>query len=138
MRLGLNLFVLDVCSVVMASEPAPDLTIEQATELSHQIETEQELAHLFAVVENKAKWLDDACYDFEVDSPEHKKARAISDSWFSLAKKLQGRICDILISEGVEIPDKGKIVVLRPFMERNGFRDGNGWWIREEKTHAIR
>lgn len=33
--------------VVLASEPAPDLTIEQATELCNRIENEQELAHLF-------------------------------------------------------------------------------------------
>ena len=34
----------------------------------------------------------------------------------------------ILKDEGVAIPEKGRIRVLIPFMERNGFSDGNGWW----------
>ena len=51
--------------------------------------------------------------------------------WFSLADKLKDMIFDILKAEDVEIPEKGQIVVLEPFMKRNGFKDGQGWWIKE-------
>ena len=36
-----------------------------------------------------------------------------------------------LQSEGVSIPQAGRIAVLSPFMERNGFYDGDGWWIAQ-------
>lgn len=121
----------------MTSEPAPDLTIEQATDLCNQIETEQELAHLFACVSNKACWLSDELYDYTFDSAEYKKLRDCVDPWFSLMQNLLVKICDILIAEGVKIPDKGKILVLTPFMERNGFRNGNGWWIKVGSNHAV-
>ncbi|MGN1306252.1 MAG: hypothetical protein ACI4V3_01115, partial [Faecousia sp.] len=34
-------------------------------------------------------------------------------------------------SEGVSIPERAQIKVLAPFMERNGFQDGRGWWVKE-------
>lgn len=29
----------------------------------------------------------------------------------------------------VAIPRTKQIVVLEPFMKRNGYMDGNGWWV---------
>ena len=54
-----------------------------------------------------------------------------TDMWFALSDKLRNMIFDILKFEGVEIPAKGQIVELELFMKRNGFIDGNGWWIKE-------
>ena len=33
------------------------------------------------------------------------------------------------MNEGIEIPKKGTITVLDPFMRKNGFYDANGWWL---------
>ena len=115
----------------MCGEPSPELTIEEANTLFCEIKTEKDIANLFAVVENKAWWVEDEQYDFELGTKEHKKARKKTIEWFSLADKLKDMIFDILKSEGVEIPDEGQIVVLEPFMKRNGFKDGRGWWIKE-------
>lgn len=116
---------------VMCGEPSPDLTIEKASEMFDEIETERELATLFAVVENKAWWIEDEEYDFNEGTEEYKKAVERTNMWFSLTDKLRDEIFKILKSEGIKIPDKGQIVVLEPFMKRNGFKDGQGWWIKE-------
>jgi len=73
----------------------------------------------------------DDCYDFEVDTPEYNRARAMTRAWFDLMTVLKEKIFVVLCSEGVQIPEKGQLVVLSPFMKRNGFRNGNGWWIKE-------
>ena len=116
---------------IMCQEPSPDLTIEKANEIFYKIETEKDIANLLAVVHNKAWWIEDEEYDFEEGTEEHRKAVERTDMWFALSDKLRNMIFDILKHEGVEIPDKGQIVVLEPFMKRNGFRDGQGWWIKE-------
>ncbi len=116
---------------VMCEEPMPDLTIEKANQIFDEIETEKDIADLFAIVHNKAWWIEDEEYDFEAGTEEHKKAAERTDMWFALSDKLRNMIFNILKSEGVDIPEKGQIVVLEPFMKRNGFIDGSGWWIKE-------
>ena len=44
------------------------------------------------------------------------------------------RIFVILRSEGIEIPKTGRIKILEPFMKTNGYRDGNGWWIKDKDS----
>lgn len=116
-------------TVIMGGDPAMNLTIEQAEEAAGKINTESELAKLYAEVENKSWWIEDQIYDFEPDTEEYKKVNELTDSWFALADKLRSKIFEILKSEGVEIPKTEQITVLEPFMKRNGFRDGQGWWI---------
>ncbi len=115
---------------VAFGEPSPNLTAEMVEKAMAEIKTETELANLFAVVDNKAWWIEDEEYDFEEGTEEHKLAKAKADLWFDLSGKLLDKIFDILRAEGVEIPAKGYIVALEPFMKRNGFRNGNGWWIK--------
>ena len=121
-----NKFNKDI--IVMCGEPSPGLTIEKANEIFNKIETEKDIADLYAEVENKAWWIEDEQYDYEVGTDEYKRAREKTKMWFSLSDKLKEMIFDILKSEGVIIPDKGQIVVLEPFMKRNGYKNGNGWW----------
>lgn len=117
---------------VMASEPLPDMSPEDLREWYSHNQSEQGLAVAYAAAHNKAWWVEDNEYDFEEGSPEHAEACAITDAWFTLMEEFESRIFSILRSEGVVIPEKGRIVVLCPFMERNGFFDGQGWWIRKK------
>ncbi|MDD7595726.1 MAG: hypothetical protein SOV18_04955 [Eubacteriales bacterium] len=43
----------------------------------------------------------------------------------------EAQIYGILKSEGVVIPEHGQINVLIPFMERNGYEDCTGWWMKK-------
>lgn len=117
--------------IVMCGEPSPGLTIEKANELFSKIETEKDIADLYAEVENKAWWIEDEQYYYDVGTDEYKVAREKTRMWFSLSDKLKEMIFVILKSEGIVIPDKGQIAVLEPFMKRNGYKNGGGWWIKE-------
>ncbi|MBQ2940872.1 MAG: hypothetical protein IJD97_01415 [Clostridia bacterium] len=116
---------------VMGGEPSPGLTIEKANELFNKLETETDIADLFSAVDNMAWWLEDEQYDFEVGTEEYKEVCEKTEKWFTLSEKLRNKIFDILKSKGVEIPETGYNAVLEPFMKRNGYINGNGWWIEE-------
>lgn len=123
-------FVTNEVIFVMCSEPAPDLSSEMVAKAIERIKTEQELADLFAVVDNKAKWVDDDVYDYEVGTAEYQRAIKVTNEWFALSDKLRDRIFAILRAEGAFIPETGQIDVLEPFMKRNGYRNCQGWWVR--------
>lgn len=120
-------------TVIMAGDPAPGLTAEYAVKAAEKIETEEELAALFAMVWNKFVWVEDEIYDFEEGTEEQKRAEEITDFWSALHDQLRERIFNILRAEGVKIPATRQIVVLEPFMKRNGYRDGRGWWVKVEQ-----
>jgi len=122
--------------VVMGGDPAKELTIETAEKLCSEIGTEQELASLYATISNKAWYIEDNIYDFEKNTDEYKAVCTITERWFALEEKLRARIFDILITEGVAIPQKGYNQILIPFMKRNGFLDMGGWWIAEDELKA--
>ena len=123
-------FVPNEETFVMCSEPASDLYTEMVAEAINRIETEQELAGLFAVVDNKARRVEDDVYDYAEETAEYQQAVGIADEWFALSDILRHRILAILRAEGVVIPKTGQICVLEPFMKRNGYRNGQGWWIK--------
>ena len=117
---------------IMVGDPAPGLTAEYALKAAEEIETEEELAVLFAVVSNKTVFVEDEIYDYEEGTEEWKRAVENTHFWLDLERKLRNRIFAILRAEGVEIPATRQIVVLEPFMKRNGYFDGRGWWIKLE------
>lgn len=125
-------FKVDKDIIVMGSEPTPDMILEMAEIAAKECVTESELASLFAIAENKAWWIEDEEYDFAEGTVEHIQAVEKTELWFALADKLRKRIFCILQSEGVEIPSKGQIAVLEPFMKRNGYKNGQGWWVKND------
>ena len=125
-------YMVDKDTFVIGSEPSPELTAEMVLKAISEIKTESELASLFAVVENKAWWIEDEEYDYYEGTVEYKQAKEKTDLWFSLVDELHNRIFAIPHSEGVEIPSTGQIAVLEPFMKRNGYKNGQGWWIKDK------
>ena len=117
-------------TVIMGGDPAPGFTIEKMRALAKLASTEWEIADAFAVASNKAWWVEDKKYDYEEGTEEYKNVCIIIDDWFDVSDMLKEKIFTILRSEGVSIPDKGQIAVLSPFMERNGYRDYQGWWVK--------
>ena len=115
----------------MIVEPSPGVSIEDARKKYSIIKGENDLSEIYAVVENKAWWYADEIYDYEEGSVEHKRAISIMNEWFELAAEIKNDIFEILRSEDVEIPNTGQITVLRPFMLRNGYYDGDGSWIKK-------
>ena len=117
--------------VVMAEEPIPERTPEEIRDYFASKKNEQDLADAFAITSNEFFWVADNIYDYEEGTPEHKTACEIADGWGALMDEYEERIFEILTSEGVTIPASAQIRVLIPFMARNGYRDANGWWIKD-------
>ena len=128
----MNEFKVDKNIIIMGSEPSPNMTLEMVEIAAKECMTESELATLFATVENKAWWIEDEEYDFAEGTEEHRQAVEKTEQWFALVDKLRKRIFCMLRSEGVEIPSTGQIAVLEPFMKRNGYMDGQGWWVKND------
>ena len=120
--------------VIMASEPIPNKTPTDVRGYFAERKSERDLADAFAITSNKFWWVEDNVYDYEEGTPEYIAACAITDEWGALIDEYEERIFMILRNEGVEIPETERIKVLEPFMKRNGYRDGNGWWIKNKES----
>ncbi len=118
---------------IMGKEPTPDITIEKAYELYAAANKEYKIADVYAIVSNAFWWTAFDIDDYEVGSEEYKEAVLITDKWRELYSCIEKDIFKILESEGKIIPNVGLIVVLEPFMKRNGYRNENGWWVEEYK-----
>lgn len=116
-------------TVVMKTEPIPDLSPDDIRGWYASHQDEKDLAMVFAVVSNKFWWVEDNEYDYEKGTPEYEEAVRITDAWGVLMNELENNIFAILRAEHVNIPETEQIRVLKPFMERNGYYDGNGWWV---------
>jgi len=120
--------------VIMASEPIPDKTPTDVRNYFSGRKSEKDLADAFAIASNKFWWIEDNEYDYEEGTPEHITACAITDEWGALMDEYEERIFMILLSEGIRIPETGRIKVLGPFMKRNGYRNANGWCIKGKES----
>ena len=124
-------------SVIMGSDPAPDVTIEEMRIVAEMASTEREISDAFAIASNKAWWIEDNEYDYEEGTEEYEQACSITDEWFEVSGILKEKIFGVLRDEGVSIPDKGQIAVLSTFMEKNGYRDGRGWWVKRKTAYVM-
>lgn len=91
---------------------------------------ERSLAHAYAAVHNKIGLL---CHEAdEVNDPWLQEAL---NSWDALSEELYTAIVDRLSRENQEqraqhvIRGIGRYFIVKPFMLRNGYIDGQGWWF---------
>ena len=122
--------------VVMMSEPFDNVTPKDVRKwLKEGNYSEKSLAVALACAHNKFWWVEDDLYDYEENSEEYKSVLKVVNSWGELIKEIEKRISFILKKEGVHIPKKVTILSIKtlvPFMDRNGYYDGDGWWIEKE------
>ena len=118
---------------IMGAEPCPNLTAEELRLKYANITSEKELADAYAISSNQFWWVEDDIYDYAEGTPEYKLALDITAAWQKVLQKYEEKVFSILKGEGVTIPDTERIKVLIPFMERNGYTDRSGWWIREAR-----
>lgn len=89
---------------------------------------EHTLAEMFASVANKVGSL-----IHETDSDQW--AIYALEEWHNIEQILVDQIVDVLIKDGSlqKPPAKGWFPIIVPFMERHGYYDGSGWWIKREQ-----
>jgi len=120
-------------TVILASEPLQGFTPDDVRQWLHGNDTEHGLATALAKVYNQTGWLGHDLDEFE--EPELFQARAVFNEWWTLCKELYKKVTSILRDEnniGKANHDLscGRMRdILMPFMDRNGYHDGAGWWI---------
>ncbi len=118
--------------VIMAGDPIPDKMPTDVRNYFSERKSERDLADAFAIASNKFWWVEDNIYDYEEGTPEHIAARTIAYEWAALMDEYMERIFTILRDEGIKNPKAWGIKALKPFMKRNGYVDGGGWWIKDK------
>ncbi len=93
--------------------------------------SEQNLADAFAATHNKAGWL-------MHEADEYSAVQEMFEKWYELYQELYEKIFEILREENINknanhMLEGGTHYIAKPFMKRYGYRDGGGWWIKEEK-----
>lgn len=117
---------------VMASEPLVGYSADDFRELCNGTLSEACLAVLYAGAYNKAGWL---MHDLDDEDADINTERVFRE-WDAIEEELRVRIIVILEQEDPEkirsqlSSGQGYYYIVKPFMLRNGFADGNGWWIR--------
>lgn len=118
---------------IMCGDPYPDIEIEDVYEMVSGTDDEKTIALAVAILNNKTGIIADELDDYETDSDEYRRLDKQYDSAYDLYKKLTDKIIDILTDKG-ELPDtKGIHFLIEPFMNRNGFINGNGWWVHQDE-----
>lgn len=119
------------CNVhIMTSEPIKNLTPDDIRNWLAQHNSEKSLANAFAQVHNQTAWL-----AHDLDDEENPCPREIYGEWRALECELCERIINILDKENEACDTRhithgiGTHLIIQPFMQRNGYRDGSGWWI---------
>lgn len=123
-------------TLILAGDPLPDKTVEEIRQYIEDIKSTQTLVDIYVQVHNKFWYIEDDIYDFAEGSSDYDDACAITEAWGELMDKLD---CSVMITareEGLLNERKqnaGTIKQLKPFMEKYGYRDGGGWWVKAEK-----
>ena len=121
---------------IMASEPLKGYTPDQMREMASKYDSDEALAAVYASVSNKTGWIGHDIGEPENDEETNNRLKKELDEWWKLEKELYAEIVSRLQKENAEkgttyiTSGKGRYIV-KPFMERNGFRDGAGWWVDE-------
>ena len=80
-------------------------------------------------------WLEDELYDDDVTQEEIKSC----EEQKMLYEQLQEKILSVLKKENpkTDFDGAGLQKLFTPFMLRNGFYDGSGWWIRKRQPLEV-
>ena len=118
-------------TVILAGDPIHDKSVEDVRHLSEKISDTSKLVELYASVNNKWGIIEDTVYDYEEGTEEYKKACEEVDAWESLMDELEEKVTEAAKKENLFNDACGCSLFekLGPFMNKYGYRDGNGWWV---------
>lgn len=122
--------IIPAGTYIMASEPHKNWTPEDLKEWLKENQTEFGLAMGICISGNKWVW-----YAHDCDDEDGAQFIPICDAWWDVYEELILKGIEILKKENVsgvanhDLSVDGYYNKIKPFMERNGFIDGKGWWI---------
>ena len=115
---------------LIAEGPDEDMTPDDLRLWLQNNPSEECLATGISIANNNWGW-------YAHDCDEDEKYIPICNAWWELYQELVAQGFEILEKENEEgianhdLSDRGLHCKIKPIMERNGFIDGNGWWVRD-------
>jgi len=111
------------------------VSVEEMQQKILSITSTQELVDAYVLVSNKFWSVADDLDDYDVGTEEYEKIRSVFDAWNEMLEKLDKRIMETAAEEELlaeRQPNSGTVKQLEAFMDKYGYRDGSGWWIKKE------
>ncbi len=112
-----------------------DISNEDIKKIIADIKTTKALADAYATVNNIWPIKEDEIYDYEEGTKEYEEACYITDAWIKLLEGLENRAIKVAMEEGLideSMKDVGTFYQLERFMNKYGYYDGSGWWIKKD------
>lgn len=123
-------------TITADSDPLPGQSAETYRSIAGNISGPQELADIYACVNNKFWYTEDSVYDITEGTDEYIKARREADLWETLMEELEQKAASAAaelwpITEAGS--GRGSLKQLRTFMEIHGYKDVGRWWIKSSQ-----
>ena len=121
-------------TVILAGDPMAN---ESANDVRSSIQNAlsvQELVDYYIMVHNKFWFIEDNLYDFEKGTPEYEEIYKVVCEWEELMNELDNKIMNQAEAEGLldeRKPNSGTVKQLERFMDKYGYRNGSGWWVKK-------
>ena len=116
---------------IIHQEPLTNHTPTEALQWLTSVSDEMTIAAAYAVVSNHV-----GCLMHQLDEEDYWIEEAF-EAWCEVKDVIYKRIWNLLKTENDSgtanhtLSDIGMHYIVRPFMLRNGYRDGRGWWITD-------
>lgn len=94
---------------------------------------EKDYADAYAIAHNNWLYFCGDEYQHEEGSQEYQAIVEAVEEWGDLLDDYQGRLIEIIRSEGVTIPEFGWFDFLKPLMKLYGYTEDSGWWCKESE-----
>ena len=123
---------------VMASAPLDGYTPKNIREMMVLNKTDKDIAEFMAIASNQTAWISHEVNDPDNDEKTNSRIRSEYDAWWTLEIELYSEII-----RRFEENNQFQVTVytdynirfyniINSFMERNGYCDRAGWWIKFE------
>lgn len=122
-------------AVILTYDSKPVISVEEMKQVIESIASTQELVDAYATSCNMVAFCEDEIYDHEEGSEEYESASALTDLWRDMMDNLETRIIKAATDEGLiteESSAKGIVKEIERFMDKYGYHEGSGWWIKKE------
>ena len=122
---------------IIQQEPLTNHTPAEALQWFASINDEPTIAATYAVVSDHVGSL---MHELDEGDPWIEEAY---DAWYEVEKAIYKRIWNLLKAENDSgladhtLSGIGTYYIVKPFMLRNGYRDGSGWWIADSEWHGL-
>ena len=125
--------------IALFNEPLEGFSPVQVRDMFERYTSDDTVATILAGVSNQVGWLMHELDDPDNDNESVSAYRSVFHSWYALEQDLVKDVIRRLEEENQTTGSKyvtagiGTHYIIKPFMERNGFVDGAGWWIKENE-----